>query len=190
MSENISQVLHEVAERQEQIERGDRAAALAAAIIAVLAAFGTLFSHHRSISALNAKSQAILLQARAAERRNAAEAKVIRSELYAALLKAGIAQTDESRRALATVVDHERDAAVSATKEADTFENESLEYDSSSDSAMKSYETLEWATALFQMAIVLVSISTLSRNRMLLIGGAVLSAFGLVLMVVGLLQGH
>lgn len=190
MSESITQVLHEVAERQEHIERGDRAAALAAAIIAVLAAFGTLFSHHRSISALNDKSQAILLQARAVERRNAAEAKQIRSELYAALLKTGIAQTNESRKALATVVDHEKDAAASATKEADTFENESLDYDSSSGVAMKSYETLEWATAIFQMAIVLVSISTLSRNRMLLIVGGVLSGFGVVLMIVGLLQGH
>lgn len=190
MSENVAEVLREVADRQKSIERGDRSAALAAAIIAVLAAFGTLFSHHRSISALSAKSQAILLQARAAERRNAAEAKVIRSELYAALLKAGIAQTAESRKALATVVDHEKDAAASATKEADTFENESLDYDSSSDSAMKSYETLEWATALFQMAIVLVSISTLSRSRMLLIGGGALSGIGVVLMIVGLLQGH
>ncbi len=190
MSESVSEALREVKERQETIERGDRTAALAAALIAVLAAFGTLFSHHRSISALNSKSQAILLQARAAERRNAAEAKVIRSELYAALLKAGIAQTEDSRKALATVVDNEKNSALSATKEADTFENESLEYDSHADVEMKSYETLEWATALFQMAIVLVSISTLSRNRALLIGGGALSALGLVLMIVGLLQGH
>lgn len=190
MNENVSEILHEVEARQEQIERGDRAGALAAAIIAVLAALGTLFSHHRSISALSSKSQAILLQARAAERRNAAEAKVIRSELYAALLKAGIAQTEESRKALSTVVEHERDASLSATKEADTYENESLDHDSLSDDAMKSYETLEWSTAIFQMAIVLVSISTLSRNRMLLLGGGALSACGLVLMIVGLLQGH
>lgn len=190
MSENVTKALHEAGERQENIERGNRAAALAAAIIAVLAALGTLFSHHRSISALTAKSQAILLQARAAERRNASEAKEIRSELYAALIKAGIAQTADARQALASVVDREKDAAAMASKEADTFENESLDYDSHSDVAMKSYETLEWATAIFEMAIVLVSISTLSRNRTLLIVGGVLSGFGLVLMVVGLLQGH
>lgn len=190
MSENIAQALQEARQRQETIERGDRAAALAAAIIAVLAALGTLFSHHRSISALTAKSQAILLQARAAERRNAAEAKEIRSELYSALLSAGIAQTTESRKALATVVSRERDAATSASKEADTFENESLDYDSSSDVSMKSYETLEWATAIFNMAIVLVSISTLSHNRNLLFTGCGLCLFGVITMIVGLLQGY
>lgn len=190
MSENITQALQEAKERQESIVRGDRAAALAAALIAVLAALGTLFSHHRSISALTAKSQAILLQARAADRRNAAEGKEIRSELYAALLKAGIAQTANARQALSSVVDREKAAAVDASKEADTFENESLDYDSHSDVSMKSYETLEWATAIFNMAIVLVSISTLSHNRSLLFAGCGLCGFGVIAMIVGLLQGH
>jgi Domain of unknown function (DUF4337) len=190
VSENITQVLHNAGERRENIERGNRAAALAAAIIAVLAALGALFAHHRSISALTAKSQAILLQARAAERRNSAEGKEIRSELYAAMLKAGIAQTPESRRALSSVVDREKDAAASANREADTFENESLDYDARSDVTMKSYEILQWATAIFDMSIVLVSISTLSRNMALLVAGGCLGGFGLILMIAGLLQGH
>ena len=190
MSENVTKTLHEAEERQDSLDRGNRAAALAAAIIAVLAALGTLFSHHRSISALTAKSQAILLQARAVDRRNNAEAKTIRSELYAALVKAGIAHTEEASRALMSVSDRERAAAQEANEQAATYENESLDYDSHSDVAMKSYETLEWATAIFDMAIVLVSISTLSRNRNLLIAGCALSAFGIVLMAVGLLQGR
>ncbi|HZY98637.1 MAG TPA: DUF4337 family protein [Candidatus Baltobacteraceae bacterium] len=190
MSEGIAKTLHDAEGRQEYVERGNRATALAAAIIAVLAALGTLFSHHRSISALTAKSQAILLQARAAERRNAAEAKEIRSELYAALIKAGIAQTADSRQALSSVVDREKGAAASASKEADTFENESLDYDANSDVSMKSYETLQWATAIFEMAIVLVSISTLSRTRALLLTGCGISVFGVVLMIVGLSQGR
>ena len=190
MSENIVKELHDADERQGNIERGNRAAALAAAIIAVLAALGTLFSHHRSISALTAKSQAILLQARAADRRNAAEAKQIRSELYAALLKAGIAHGADARKAFASVADREKGAAASAGKEADTFESESLDYDTHSEVSMKSYETLEWATAIFEMAIVLVSISTLSRNRNLLLMGCGLSGFGIILLTVGLLQGR
>ena len=190
MSENVTKVLEEADVRRESLERGNRAAALAAAIIAVLAALGTLLSHHRSISAITAKSQAILLQARAADRRNAAEAKEIRSELYAALLKAGIAQTSEARKGLSSVVEREKEAASSASKEADTFENESLDYDAHSDVSMKSYETLEWATAVLDMAIVLVSISTLSRSRGLLFAGCGLSGCGVILLVVGLLQGH
>ena len=42
-----------------------RLLSLAAAVIAVLAALGTLFSHHRSITALAVKNEAILTQARA-----------------------------------------------------------------------------------------------------------------------------
>ncbi|HKE36318.1 MAG TPA: DUF4337 family protein [Candidatus Baltobacteraceae bacterium] len=190
MSEGIVKTLHDAEERKDSIERGNRASALAAAIIAVLAALGTLFSHHRSISALTAKSQAILLQARAADRRNAAEAKEIRSELYSALLKAGIATTPEAGQALASVAEREKIAAESASKEADTFENESLDYDTHSDVSMKSYETLQWATAIFEMSIVLVSISTLSRSRALLFTGCGLTCFGAILMIVGLTQGH
>jgi hypothetical protein len=182
--------LHEVEERQTAIERGDRVAALAAALIAVLAALGTLFAHHRSISALTAKSQAILLQARAADRHNAAEAKQIRAEVYGALVKAGVAPTTEANKTLAAISNRENGAAAAANKEAATFEDESLEYDALSDSAMKAYETLEWATAIFNMSIVLVSISTLSRNRRLLLAGGSLGACGVVVMIVGLLQGR
>ncbi|MBV8434425.1 MAG: DUF4337 family protein [Candidatus Eremiobacteraeota bacterium] len=190
MSENVSKTLTETSDRQDAIERGDRAAALAAAIIAVLAALGTLYSHHKSISALQAKSQAILLQARAGDRRTAAEAKEIRSELYAALLRAGVARTPQASDALSTIVDRNRDGALAASKEAATFERESLDADTRSDVAMKAYETLEWATAIFEMSIVLVSMSTLSRNRLLLLGGCGLSAFGGVLLVFGLLQSR
>jgi len=190
MSENVSKTLTETSDRQDAIERGDRAAALAAAIIAVLAALGTLYSHHKSISALQAKSQAILLQARAGDRRTAAEAMEIRSELYAALLRAGVARTPQASDALSTIVDRNRDGALAASKEAATFERESLDADTRSDVAMKAYETLEWATAIFEMSIVLVSMSTLSRNRLLLLGGCGLSAVGVVLLIFGLLQSH
>lgn len=189
MSESVAKKLQEATERHESIERGDRLSALAAAIIAVLAALGTLFSHHSSIKALTAKSQAILLQARAADRRTASEAKEVRAELSAALLRAGVARTPDAQKALDAVVERNRSAADAASNEAATFEKESIDADDRSEIGIKSYETLEWATAILEMSIVLVSISTLSRNRLLLFGGCGLSALGAVLMIVGLLQG-
>ena len=190
MSENVAKTLSEASERLEAVERGDRISALAAAIIAVLAALGTLFSHHASITALTAKSQAILMQARAVDQRSSSEAKQIRSELYAALLKADIARTPDARASLARVVDRERSAADTSAAKADRFEEQSLEDDTRSGQSMKAYETLEWATALFEMAIVLVSISTLSRNRALLVLGTGISMWGVVMFAIGLLQGR
>ncbi len=61
-----------------EASHGNRLVSLAAAIIAVLAALGTLYSHHRSISALSVKNAAILTQARATDTYNAYEAKQIR----------------------------------------------------------------------------------------------------------------
>ena len=65
-----------------EFRSGNKLVSLAAAIIAVLAALGTLFSHHRSIAALSAKNQAILTQARATDTYNAYEAKQIRYNIY------------------------------------------------------------------------------------------------------------
>ena len=63
MSENVYPKFNDANERNAQLSRGgSKLVSLAAAIIAVLAALGTLFSHHRSISALTAKNEAILTQ--------------------------------------------------------------------------------------------------------------------------------
>lgn len=93
---------------------GNRLVSLAAAIVAVLAALGTLFSHHRSIAALAAKNEAIL----------------------------------------------------------------------------KSCEILQFATTLFEIAIVFVSISALAGARLLLPFGCGVSVVGLVFLVIGLLQAR
>ncbi|HTA40732.1 MAG TPA: hypothetical protein VK760_16740, partial [Candidatus Acidoferrales bacterium] len=85
MSENIYPKFNEANERVEHLSGGSRKlVSLAAAIIAVLAALGTLFSHHRSISALTAKNVAILTQARASDRYNSYEAKQVRYNVYSA----------------------------------------------------------------------------------------------------------
>lgn len=188
MAENIHQTL-EQSQELEHVSRSKPVVALAAAIIAVLASLGTLFSHHASITALNTKSEAILSQARMFDTLASAEAKSIRSNLNDALLKSGIAQNPAARDALAHAVTQERAAAENKIKLAEDFEKTYREAETKSEIAMRSYETLEWATAIFETSIVLVSISALTSTRLLFAFGLGATAIGFALLVYGTLQG-
>ena len=55
---------------------------------------------------------------------------------------------------------------------------------------LRSYETLQFATTVFEISIVLVSISALAGTRLFLPFGCGVSVIGLALFIVGLLQAH
>ncbi len=190
MSENVHRTLHDAADLKETAERGRRLVSLAAAIIAVLAALGTLFTHHQSIVALTSKNRAILLQGRATDIYNRYEAKQVRAQIVDGLLETGLYRDQASRQRMTSFAEKERrdsahdfDAAQNYQTESDLAENRSERY-------LRSYETLQVATTFFDVAIVLVSISALVRTRALLIAGLGLSAIGIALMIFGYLQGH
>lgn len=164
----------------------NRLVSLATAIIAVLAALGTLFAHHRSIQALAAKNQAILTQARATDTYNAYEAKQIRFNIYQALLSGGLVNKAEARARLESVAAQERVSAPSVLEKAKALELQADSDDNRSEAILKSYEWLQYATTAFQISIVLVSISALARARLLLPLGCALSSFGLILLILGL----
>lgn len=167
-----------------------RLVSLAAAIIAVLAALGTLFAHHRSISALSAKNQAILTQARASDTYNAYEAKQIRYNIYRAILSSELVRNGENRARLESVAASEQSSAPAVLQRAKALEAQSTRDDDRSESILKSYETLQFATTLFEISIVLVSISALARSRIYLPLGCSLSGFGLALFAIALLQAR
>jgi hypothetical protein len=173
-----------------ETRRGSRLVSLAAAIIAVLAALGTLFSHHRSISALSAKNQAILTQARASDTYNAYEAKQIRYNIYRALLATDLVRSPEIRAGLQSVADNEHTSSSAVFEKAKALENQADRDDEHSEAILKSYETLQFATTMFEISIVLVSISALAGARLFLPFGCGLSGVGLVLFVIGLLQAR
>ena len=54
---------------------------------------------------------------------------------------------------------------------------------------LRAYETLQLATTLFEVSIILVSLSAFGARAFLPIG-TVMSAIGLVLLVVGAIQGY
>ena len=175
--------------RLHQSRGAGRLISLAAAILAVLAALGTLFAHHRSITALASKNQAILLQSRATDTYNAYEAKQIRFNIYRALISTDLVRDAKVRKALEDAAGTETESASSVLQQAKLLEREAANEDERSQSVMKSYEMLQYAAAAFQIAIVLVSISALVAARYFLPMVGVLATLGLALLALGLAQG-
>ncbi len=165
-----------------------RIVALAAAIVAVLAALGTLFSHHRSIGALSAKNQAILVQSRATDTFNLYEAKQIRSNVYRALLSSDLVRDTKNRTRLDSIAATEEASSKQVLAKAHDLEAQAALEDERSESILRSYETLLFATTLFEVSIVVISIAALTRARLFLPLAAGLSVIGLAFFFVGLLR--
>jgi hypothetical protein len=182
--------LEQIQEREKQSHSSDRLVSLAAAIIAVLAALGTLFAHHRSITAITAKNQAILEQARASDAYSAYEAKNIRAQIAQVFISSQTPSNEKARQNLQTIADQEKTSADAVLQKAHQLEEQSDMHDTRSENVLHSYETLEIATTFFEIAIVLVSISALARTRLFLSIGSGLSAIGLILLIVGFVQGR
>ena len=169
---------------------GNRVVALAAAIVAVLAALGTLFSHHRSIGMLSAKNQAILTQSRATETYNLYEAKQIRYNIYQALLSSNLVRDAANRTRLETIAVKERTTSHAVLERAKALEAAATLDEQRSESILSSYETLLFATTLFEVSIVIISIAALSGARIFLPLAGGISIIGLVLFFAGLLRTH
>lgn len=190
MSENIYSKLQEANERHEQIERGNRLVPLAAAIIAVLAALGTLFTHHQSILALNKKNEAIIMQARASDYMARYETAKVRYSLANALLVSDLATKQTGRDALAKIVSDEGRNTEQLKSKADEFGEKTDVAEVDAERILRSYETLQLGTTFCEVAIVLISISALVRTRIFLTIGCTVAAAGLATLLVGYFQGH
>jgi hypothetical protein len=188
VSENVHKALSDVDELQGAVARGDRRTSAAIAIVAVLAALGTLFAHHRSIAALTTKNQAILAQARASDAYGKYEAKQVRYQVAQTLIASGVPRTEEGRQTLVALANRERDASPAVLAKAQSLEAASENDEVRSEKVLKSYETLQLATTFFEIAIVLVSVSTLVRTRAFLTAGCTVSVVGIILLIVGYFQ--
>ena len=191
MSENIYPKFNEANERVEHLSGGSRKlVSLAAAIIAVLAALGTLFSHHRSISALTAKNVAILTQARASDRYASYEAKQVRYNVFTAFLAAGLPKAQTGKDIVKKLADREQASSLTTFADAERLDKAARDKEEQSELILRSYETLEIGTTFCEIAIVLVSISALASTRIFLSIGSGLAAFGLAFLIYGYFQAH
>jgi hypothetical protein len=167
-----------------------RVNSLSAAVVAVLAAMGTLFAHHRSVAALSEENRAIIAQGRAVDSYNAYEAKEIRYTIYQALIAGGVIRDAGALRHIKSVAADERRSSPAMLAESEALDAQAKDSEARSRTIMRSYETLQVATTFFEVAIVLVSIATLSEVQYFLPAGVVLSGIGLIFLVAGILQGH
>jgi hypothetical protein len=188
MSESTHRRLADSAEMRGNSNRGNRLMSATIAVIAVLAALGTLFAHHRSIEALTSKNEAILSQARASDAYAKYDAKLVRYQIAQTLVAANVVETPAAKKSLQSIADNERASSADILSKAQSFEKQSEEKDVQSQRVLRSYEILQTATTFFDISIVLVSISTLVRTRAFFSAACALSTIGIVLMVIGFLQ--
>ena len=185
MSESTHRRLSDSTEMREHSDRGNRLRSATIAVIAVLAALGTLFAHHRSIEALTSKNEAILLQARASDAYAKYEARVVRYQIAQTLVAANVTGSPAAKQQLQSIAGTERQSSADVLVKAKSLEKQSEEQDVDSQHVLRSYEVLQTATTFFDISIVLVSISTLVATRSFFNAACALSVIGMVLMIVG-----
>ena len=181
--------MHEASERHEQVASGEKLVPVSAAVVAVLAALATLFAHHSSTSALAQKNEAILYQAKAADQYNYFESKRIKAELNQSLIDSGVvAGGSAGHQAMMRRINKEKTEADVILKKAKALEAQSGDYSERSERFMNSYENHEIAATLFEVSIVLVSITALMRTRALLWIAGSATLVGFAFFAVGLMH--
>lgn len=165
---HAAHALNEAKERGEQLAEGEKLVPILAATIAVFAALATLFANHSSISGLAMKNEAILATSKATDTWNYYQAKRLKIEVNKAVIVSGAASSPSGLRAMqATVAKEDKESKVLLVK-AQRLDAESDDHYDRSESFMQSYEKFEVAATLFEVSIVLVSITALMRVKTLL----------------------
>jgi hypothetical protein len=178
---NTAHALREADERREQIASGDKLVPVLAAVIAVLAALATLFAHHDSIVALEQKNVAVLYQTKASDQYNYFESKRIKAQIDQALIDSGtVPNGSAGRRKMEARISSETSQANGVLAKAKELEAQADEGNVLSDRLMTSYRNYQIAATLFEVSIVLVSVTALMRTKLLLFvaGGATLVGLG------------
>ncbi len=183
-----SEQFQEAHERHEAAgERGPRWVPLAAAILAVLAALSGFVSNLRSTAALVAKNDAIIATTRASDTYAQYQAGRIKFYVYQAAI-------DARHRARSGQADARPRRSRSArgrrcSKRPKRTSSEAEHLNAQSERLLRSHEIIEIATTLFEVSIVLVSITALVGSRLLLpVVAGIASALGLVIFAVGVFR--
>jgi hypothetical protein len=186
---NASHTLTETRERIEQMERGEKFIPVLTAIIAVFAALATLFSNHSSVTGLQARTQAGILTTKAADQYNFYESKRIKIEVNQAFIGSGLVSNPATRKRMQDRITSEdaqaRDVVLKKAQSEEAGAETQLER---AERSMRSYENFEVSATLFEVAIVIVSITALMRGaKPLIITGIGASVIGLGFFIAGML---
>lgn len=188
MEFNAAETLRESDDRAAQINAGGKLVPIATAIIAVFAAIATVVANHDSVIGLKSRTQAGITQIKAADQYSNYEAKRVKAEVNEALMQAGLVTNPASLQALRARITSENSDAQKVLTTAHAQELESERELSEAERSMRAYEFHEIAAALFEVAIIMVSITALlRRSNMLLVVGCGATLMGLGFFIRGLL---
>jgi hypothetical protein len=185
---NAGHALDEAMERHDQVAQGGILVPVAAAVIAVFAALATLFANHNSIAGLAEKNAAILYQIKSADQYAYYESSRIKTHVYQALLSSGVVSVATAKSQMQGTIGREQMKAGKILKVAQGEEVDAKDHFENSETYMKAYEKFEVATTLFEVSIVLVSITALMRTRAMLLVALGATSVGLVFFALGFMH--
>jgi Domain of unknown function (DUF4337) len=181
-----AKVVEEAQERHHAAgEHGPRWVPLAAAILGVLAAITTFVSNLRSTNALIAKNDSIVATTHASDTYNEFQAGRIKYYIYQAAI-----DTDHSGNVakLRATADRETKKGPPLLAKARRFDEQAARDNERSERLLFSHDVIEVATTLFEVSIVLVSITALVGSRLLPTVAGVASLIGVIVFLVGLFR--
>lgn len=182
---NASEAFEQAKKRHEDGREGPRWVPVAAAVLAVLAAVSGYLSNLRSTGALIAKNDSIVATAHASDTYAQYQAERIKYYVSQSAIDAGVGPGG-NLAGLRANVERESKKGPPLLEKARHFEEEAERLNLRSERLLAQHETIEIATTLFEVSIVLVSITALIGSQLLPIVAGVASALGVVIAVYGL----
>lgn len=185
MSTTASQTFEEAHERHAHAGEGPRWVPIAAAVLAVLSAVSGYFGNLRSTQALVAKNDAIVATTHASDTFAQYQAGRIKYYIAQTALDQGVTASGDAAKLRDTIA-REGTKGPPLLKKAALFEAQAAHDGERSERLLGQHETIEVATTLFEVAIVLVSITALVGSRLLPIVAGCAAALGMGFFLFGL----
>jgi len=183
VSEHASKSFEEAQERHEHAGHGgSRWVPIAAAVLAAIAGY---FGNLRSTQALFAKNEAIVATTHASDTYAQYQAGRIKYYIAQTALDQGVSATGNAKN-LSAVVKGEKAKGPPLLEKAKQFEEEAAHQNELSERLLSQHETIEVGATLFEVAIVLVSITALVGSRLLPAVAGIAALLGMGFFIVGL----
>ena len=182
---HTGKVVEQGAELREHGHQGPRWVPLAAAVLAVLAAVSGYFGNLRSTEALVEKNDSIVATTKASDTWAQYQAERIKFYIAQTAIDAGVGPGANVQLVKSHAAE-EKAKAPPLMKKARAYEEEAVHHNERSERSLKQHETIEVGTTLFEVAIVLVSITVLVGSRLLPVVAGVAAAGGMIFFLFGL----
>ena len=182
---SAAKTFEEAHERHEHGHEGPRWIPVVAASLAVLAAVSGFLSNIRMTAALMAKNDAIVKTTLSSDAYAEYQSSRIKYYIAQTAIDAGIGPNGKISK-LRSVIAHEEAKKKPLLEKAQEYVAQAKEENEHSERLLKSHEVIEVAVTLFEISIVLVSITALVGSRLLPWVAGVASAAGIVILLIGL----